>query len=100
MKIQKEANADTGEESPKLKKGFSHSESNSGSNEAPGEEISGETEKETPVEQGNKKRSFFNFPVSEEAVKLLKARWVNFTSQDSVPCAQWERCNCPGSDRN
>lgn len=78
MKIQKEANADTGEESPKLKKGFSHSESNSGSNEAPGEEISGETEKETPVEQEKKNLSLI-FPYLKRLSSFSKL--IGWTSQ-------------------
>ncbi|MEJ1286118.1 hypothetical protein NN561_017122 [Cricetulus griseus] len=76
MKKGKEANEDIGEKSPKLKNGFSHSESNSTSNEAIGEENSSEAEKEIPVEQ--KEGAFSNFPISEETVKLLKAHGVNF----------------------
>ncbi|XP_021507131.1 nucleolar RNA helicase 2 [Meriones unguiculatus] len=77
MKKGKEANGDSAEKSPKLKNGFSHSESNSNSSEAPGEESSSETEKEEiPVEQ--KEGAFSNFPISEETVKLLKARGVSF----------------------
>ncbi|XP_051009100.1 nucleolar RNA helicase 2 [Acomys russatus] len=72
----KEANGDAGEKSPKLKNGFSHSESNANSSEALGEESSSETEKEIPLEQ--KEGAFSNFPISEETVKLLKARGVNF----------------------
>lgn len=74
MKKGKEANGDIREKSPKLKNGFSPSESNS--SEATGEESSSETEKEIPVEQ--KEGAFSNFPISEETVKLLKARGVNF----------------------
>lgn len=76
MKKGKEANGDAGEKSPRLKNGLSHSEPKSNSSEAPGEESSSETEKEIPVEQ--KEGAFSNFPISEETVKLLKARGVNF----------------------
>ncbi|XP_040589250.1 nucleolar RNA helicase 2-like [Mesocricetus auratus] len=74
----KEANGDIGEKSPKLKNGFSHSELNSTSKEATGEgsSESSEAEKETTVEQ--KEEAFSNFPISEETVKLLRARGVNF----------------------
>ncbi|CAH6789759.1 nucleolar RNA helicase 2 [Phodopus roborovskii] len=75
-KKEKEANGDVGEKSPKLKNGFSHSESNSTAKEATGEESSSEAEKEIPVEQ--KEGAFSNFPISEETVKLLRARGVNF----------------------
>uniref|UniRef100_A0A8C5Z7D2 RNA helicase n=1 Tax=Marmota marmota marmota TaxID=9994 RepID=A0A8C5Z7D2_MARMA len=63
MKKEKEVNGDIGEKSPKLKNGFSHSEPDS--NEA-----------EIPVEQ--KEGAFSNFPISEETIKLLKARGVTF----------------------
>lgn len=77
MKKGKEANGDAGEKSPKLKNGLSQpSEPKSNSSDAPGEESSSETEKEIPVEQ--KEGAFSNFPISEETVKLLKARGVNF----------------------
>ncbi|CAO2608241.1 Nucleolar RNA helicase 2 [Lemmus lemmus] len=103
MKKGKEANGDIGEESPNLKNGFSHPESS----DAAGEDISSETEKvrltslslvliarvwvslcspgcprahsedqEIPVEQ--KEGAFSNFPISEETIKLLKARGVNY----------------------
>ncbi|XP_012969391.2 nucleolar RNA helicase 2 isoform X2 [Mesocricetus auratus] len=74
----KEANGDIGEKSPKLKNGFSHSELNSTSKEATGEgsSESSEAEKEITVEQ--KEGAFSNFPISEETVKLLRARGVNF----------------------
>lgn len=70
----KEANGDVGEKSPGLKNGLSHPKPDSSSTQAPGEES--ETEKEIPVEQ--KEGAFSNFPISEETVKLLKARGVNF----------------------
>ncbi|XP_007638831.1 nucleolar RNA helicase 2 [Cricetulus griseus] len=76
MKKGKEANGDIGEKSPKLKNGFSHPELNSTFNEVIGEESSSEAEKEIPVEQ--KEGAFSNFPISQETVKLLKARGVNF----------------------
>lgn len=75
MKKGKEANGDAEEKSPKLKNGFSHSQSTSSSSGAPGEDSS-ETEEEMPVEQ--KEGAFSNFPISDETVKLLKARGVNF----------------------
>ncbi|KAH0517038.1 Nucleolar RNA helicase 2 [Microtus ochrogaster] len=71
MKKGKEANGDIGEKSPNLKNGFSHAESS----DATGEDSS-ETEKEIPVEQ--KEGAFSNFPISEETIKLLKARGVNY----------------------
>lgn len=70
----KEANGDVGEKSPGLKNGLSHPKPDSNAADAPGEES--ETEKEIPVEQ--KEGAFSNFPISEETVKLLKARGVNF----------------------
>nr|BAB26817.2 unnamed protein product [Mus musculus] len=77
MKKGKEASGDAGEKSPRLKDGLSQpSEPKSNSSDAPGEESSSETEKEIPVEQ--KEGAFSNFPISEETVKLLKARGVNF----------------------
>lgn len=72
----KEANGDPGEKSPRLKNGLSHSEPKPNSTDTPGEDSSSETEKEIPVEQ--KEGAFSNFPISEETVKLLKARGVNF----------------------
>ncbi|KAL1783483.1 nucleolar RNA helicase 2 [Sigmodon hispidus] len=69
----KEASAETKEikmEEP------SEEDEDSNSSEAAGEENSEETEKEIPVEQ--KEGAFSNFPISEETVKLLKARGVNF----------------------
>lgn len=71
MKKGKETNGDIGEKSPNLKNGFSHAESS----DATGEDSS-ETEKEIPVEQ--KEGAFSNFPISEETIKLLKARGVNY----------------------
>lgn len=77
MKKGKEANGDAGEKSPRMKNGLSQpSEPKSNSSDVPGEEGSSETEKEIPVEQ--KEGAFSNFPISEETVKLLKARGVNF----------------------
>nr|XP_026250416.1 nucleolar RNA helicase 2 [Urocitellus parryii] len=74
MKKEKEVNGDIGEKSPKLKNGFSHSEPDS--NEAASEESNSEIEQEIPVEQ--KEGAFSNFPISEETIKLLKARGVTF----------------------
>lgn len=74
MKKEKEVNGDIGEKSPKLKNGFSHSELDS--NEAASEESNSEIEQEIPVEQ--KEGAFSNFPISEETIKLLKARGVTF----------------------
>ncbi|KAM5237307.1 nucleolar RNA helicase 2 isoform 1-T1 [Ctenodactylus gundi] len=74
-KREKEANGEI-EKSPNLKNGFSHSENNCNSNEAASEESSGEAEQEIPVEQ--KEGAFSNFPISEETIKLLKARGVTF----------------------
>lgn len=76
MKKEKAVNGDIGEKSPKLKNGFSHSEPDSLSNEGASEESSSEIEQEIPVEQ--KEGAFSNFPISEETVKLLKARGVTF----------------------
>uniref|UniRef100_A0A8D2CLS4 Nucleolar RNA helicase 2 n=1 Tax=Sciurus vulgaris TaxID=55149 RepID=A0A8D2CLS4_SCIVU len=77
MKKEKEVNGDIGEKSPKLKNGFSHSEPDSNSNEAASsEESNSEIEQEIPVEQ--KEGAFSNFPISEETIKLLKARGVTF----------------------
>lgn len=76
MKKEKEVNGDIGEKSPKLKNGFSHSEPDSLSNEGASEESNSEIEQEIPVEQ--KEGAFSNFPISEETVKLLKARGVTF----------------------
>ncbi|XP_008830862.1 nucleolar RNA helicase 2 [Nannospalax galili] len=76
MKKGKDSNGDIGEKSPKLKNGLSHSELDSGANGVTGGESSSETEQEIPAEQ--KEGAFSNFPISEETVKLLKARGVNF----------------------
>lgn len=72
----KDANGAPGEKSPRLKNGLSASEPKPNSTDTPGEDSSSETEKEIPVEQ--KEGAFSNFPISEETVKLLKARGVNF----------------------
>lgn len=74
MKKEKEVNGEIGEKSPRLKNGLSHPKANS--NDAASEESNSEIEQEIPVEQ--KEGAFSNFPISEETVKLLKARGVNF----------------------
>ncbi|XP_015417613.1 PREDICTED: nucleolar RNA helicase 2 isoform X2 [Myotis davidii] len=76
IKKGKEMNGEIGEKSPKLKNGFSHSGLDSNSNEAASEESNSELEQEIPVEQ--KEGAFSNFPISEETIKLLKARGVTF----------------------
>ncbi|XP_004583494.2 nucleolar RNA helicase 2 [Ochotona princeps] len=72
MKKDKEVNGDVGEASTKLKNGLPRAEADSNTSE----ESSSEPEKEVPVEQ--KEGAFSNFPISEETVKLLKARGVTF----------------------
>ncbi|EHB05414.1 Nucleolar RNA helicase 2 [Heterocephalus glaber] len=74
MKKEKEVNGEIGEKSPKLKNGFSHPKADS--SDAASEESNSEIEQEIPVEQ--KEGAFSNFPISEETVKLLKARGVTF----------------------
>lgn len=76
MKKEKEMNGELGEKSPKLKNGISHSGPDSNSKEAASEESNSELEQEIPVEQ--KEGAFSNFPISEETIKLLKARGVTF----------------------
>ncbi|XP_005876873.1 PREDICTED: nucleolar RNA helicase 2 isoform X1 [Myotis brandtii] len=76
IKKEKEMNGEIGEKSPKLKNGFSHSGLDSNSSEAASEESNSELEQEIPVEQ--KEGAFSNFPISEETIKLLKARGVTF----------------------
>ncbi|KAB1271077.1 Nucleolar RNA helicase 2 [Camelus dromedarius] len=76
MKKEKEMNGEIGEKSPKLKNGFPHSGPDSSSKEAASEESNSELEQEIPVEQ--KEGAFSNFPISEETIKLLKARGVTF----------------------
>ncbi|XP_054428663.1 nucleolar RNA helicase 2 [Pteronotus mesoamericanus] len=76
MKKEKEMNGEIGEKSSKLKNGFSDSGPDSNSNEAASEESNSELEQEIPVEQ--KEGAFSNFPISEETIKLLKARGVTF----------------------
>lgn len=76
IKKEKEMNGEIGEKSPKLKNGFSHSGLDSNTNEAASEESNSELEQEIPVEQ--KEGAFSNFPISEETIKLLKARGVTF----------------------
>uniref|UniRef100_G1QBR2 Nucleolar RNA helicase 2 n=1 Tax=Myotis lucifugus TaxID=59463 RepID=G1QBR2_MYOLU len=76
IKKEKEMNGEIGEKSPKLKNGFSHSGLDSNSNEAASEESNSELEQEISVEQ--KEGAFSNFPISEETIKLLKARGVTF----------------------
>ncbi|KFO36939.1 nucleolar RNA helicase 2 [Fukomys damarensis] len=74
MKKEKEVNGEIGEKSPKLKNGFSHPEADS--NDAASGESNSEIEQEIPVEQ--KEGAFSNFPISEETIKLLRARGVTF----------------------
>ncbi|XP_022355311.1 nucleolar RNA helicase 2 isoform X1 [Enhydra lutris kenyoni] len=76
MKKEKEMNGEIREKSPKLKNGFPHSGPVSNSSETPGEESNSEVEQEVPVEQ--KEGAFSNFPISEQTIKLLKARGVTF----------------------
>nr|XP_025859504.1 nucleolar RNA helicase 2 isoform X2 [Vulpes vulpes] len=76
MKKEKEMNGEIGEKSPKLKNGFPHSGLVSNTSETLGEESNSELEQEIPVEQ--KEGAFSNFPISEETIKLLKARGVTF----------------------
>uniref|UniRef100_A0A9L0T5C5 RNA helicase n=1 Tax=Equus caballus TaxID=9796 RepID=A0A9L0T5C5_HORSE len=76
MKKEKEMNGEIGEKSPKLKNGLPHSGPDSDSSEAASEESNSELEQEIPVEQ--KEGAFSNFPISEETIKLLKARGVTF----------------------
>ncbi|XP_032279702.1 nucleolar RNA helicase 2 [Halichoerus grypus] len=76
MKKEKEMNGEIGEKSPRLKNGFPHSGPVSNSSETPGEESNSELEQEIPVEQ--KEGDFSNFPISEQTIKLLKARGVTF----------------------
>ncbi|KAM5321078.1 nucleolar RNA helicase 2 [Glossophaga mutica] len=76
MKKEKEMNGEIGEKSSKLKNGFSFSGPDSNSNEAASEETNSELEQEITVEQ--KEGAFSNFPISEETIKLLKARGVTF----------------------
>ncbi|XP_012370886.1 nucleolar RNA helicase 2 [Octodon degus] len=74
MKKEKEINGEIGAKSPRLKNGLSHPEADSSG--ATSEENNSEIEQEIPVEQ--KEGAFSNFPISEETVKLLKARGVTF----------------------
>ncbi|KAK2503638.1 hypothetical protein MC885_010578 [Smutsia gigantea] len=74
MKKEKAMNGEIGEKNPKLKNGVLHS--GSVSNETASEESNSELEQEMSVEQ--KEGAFSNFPISEETVKLLKARGVTF----------------------
>ncbi|XP_045698089.1 nucleolar RNA helicase 2 isoform X1 [Phyllostomus hastatus] len=76
MKKEKEMNGEIGEKSSKLKNGFSFSGPDSNSNGAASEESNSELEQEITVEQ--KEGAFSNFPISEETIKLLKARGVTF----------------------
>lgn len=76
MKKEKEMNGELGEKSPKLKNGIAHSGPDSNAKEAASEESNSELEQEIPVEQ--KEGAFSNFPISEETIKLLKARGVTF----------------------
>lgn len=76
MKKEKEMNGELGEKSPKLKNGVSYSGPDSNAKEAASEESNSELEQEIPVEQ--KEGAFSNFPISEETIKLLKARGVTF----------------------
>lgn len=76
MKKEKEMNGEIGEKNSKLKNGFSFSGPDSNSNGAASEESNSELEQEITVEQ--KEGAFSNFPISEETIKLLKARGVTF----------------------
>ncbi|XP_055969494.1 nucleolar RNA helicase 2 [Sorex fumeus] len=76
MKKEKEMNGEVGEKSPKIKNGFPHSGPDSNSSEAASEESNPELEQEMSVEQ--KEGAFSNFPISEDTIKLLKARGVTF----------------------
>lgn len=76
MKKEKEMNGELGEKSPKLKNGIAHSGPDFNAKEAASEESNSELEQEIPVEQ--KEGAFSNFPISEETIKLLKARGVTF----------------------
>lgn len=76
LKKEKEMNGEMGEKSPKLKNGIFHSGPDSNSKEAASEESNSELEQEITVEQ--KEGAFSNFPISEETIKLLKARGVTF----------------------
>jgi len=79
-----------GREEPRLKNVLSHSEPNSNSRDAPGEENSNEIEKEILME----KKGFSNFPIPEETVKLLKAQSLRgllpvFSKNQDIPsCIQ------------
>lgn len=76
LKKEKEMNGEIGEKNPKLKNGISHCGPDSNSKETASEESNTELEQEITVEQ--KEGAFSNFPISEETIKLLKARGVNF----------------------
>ncbi|XP_057591149.1 nucleolar RNA helicase 2 [Hippopotamus amphibius kiboko] len=76
MKKEKEMNGEMGEKSPNLKNGLTHSGPDSDSKEAASEESNSELDQEITVEQ--KEGAFSNFPISEETIKLLKARGVTF----------------------
>ncbi|XP_036986464.2 nucleolar RNA helicase 2 [Artibeus jamaicensis] len=76
MKKEKEMNGEIGEKISKVKNGFSFSGPDSNTSEAASEESNSELEQEIPVEQ--KEGAFSNFPISEETIKLLKARGVTF----------------------
>ncbi|XP_004617168.1 nucleolar RNA helicase 2 [Sorex araneus] len=76
MKKEKEMNGEIGAKSPKIKNGFSHSGPDSNSSEAASEESNTELQQEMSVEQ--KEGAFSNFPISEDTIKLLKARGVTF----------------------
>lgn len=76
MKKEKGMNGEIGEKSPKIKNGFAHPGSDSNSSVAASEESNTELEQEMSVEQ--REGAFSNFPISEETIKLLKARGVTF----------------------
>lgn len=76
MKKEKEMNGEIKGKKSQMKNGFSHSGPDSNSSEAVSEESNSELEQEIPVEQ--KEGAFSNFPISQETVKLLKARGVTF----------------------
>ena len=75
MKKEKEINVEIGEKSPNFKNEFPDSGPDSKSKESASEENS-ELEQEMTV--GQKEGASSNFPISEETLKLLKARGMTF----------------------
>ncbi|XP_016044076.1 nucleolar RNA helicase 2 [Erinaceus europaeus] len=76
MKKEKEVNGEIKGKAPQIKNGLSHSGPDTNSSGATSEESNSELEQEIPIEQ--KEGAFSNFPISEETIKLLKARGVTF----------------------